>query len=424
MVKLRKLFLCTVLSACILAGCGNGKQQKEVKETEPHTKEEVAEVLDAEELAQIRKDALEAFEKISFDNIDVKCTTLDFPEIDKLAVYGFDPVLLKDYGTYAQLLDKCMTDIIPKLIGEFNTKYLYDGDVLRGLEPEDYYKADYDNALSHTENYATTPYDFVYRDPEMKKKLELFTGFNALNYSAGKIGNILGVNLLFGVQQEADFVKSYDVLNDDLSDSYMLLDKEVTIKEAVESAEKFWNSTYPLTVENGIKSRAYKVKVYKFKNSGEYVFNIMRTNTYKDIAVRIPPEGKTVKGSDTNELYGEETGVMSEGFMVESDKIDIYYGEYNNYTEPAEIRAYSNIVSFENAIKSVSQELTNLPGEKFELNYAGISYRKYLDENKKEYTYYIAPAWLFVLRNPINEDTVEIIVDMETGDITARIDEE
>ena len=90
MVKLRKLFLCTVFSACILAGCGNSKQQEKVKETEQQTKEEAAEVLDAEKLAQIRKEALETFDKISFDNIDIKCKELDFPEIDELAVYGFD----------------------------------------------------------------------------------------------------------------------------------------------------------------------------------------------------------------------------------------------------------------------------------------------------------------------------------------------
>ena len=127
MIKFRKLFLCTALSACILAGCGNSKQQKEEKETEPQTKEEV---LDAEELTQIRKDALEAFEKISFDNIDIKCKELDFPEIDELAIYGFDVVTLRNSGTPAEVLDKCLTDIIPKLIGEFDTKYLNDSEAL------------------------------------------------------------------------------------------------------------------------------------------------------------------------------------------------------------------------------------------------------------------------------------------------------
>ena len=424
MIKFRKLFLCTVLSACILAGCGNSKQQEKVKETKRQTKEEV---LDAEELTQIRKEALEAFEKISFDNIDIKCKELDFPEIDELAVYGFDVVTLRNSGTPAEVLDKCLTDIIPKLIGEFDTKYLYDSEVLHkikiegsyNLKEEDYLKANYENKLSHTEDYSTLP-NILYKDPNMKKKLELFTISNEMNYSAGKIANILGINLLFGVQEEADLVKTYDVYQDDLSDTYQLLDKEVSVKEAVDAAETYWNNTFPLTTQNEIKSKVYKVYVFKFKKTGEYVFNLLRTSTYNGIMILSGVNGESVNGYEKNKLYGEETDIMSEGFMVESDKIDIYYGEYNNYTEPVAVKKYGNMLPFEEVIKAVSNKLADLPGEKFELNNAGLIFRVFFSKHEKEYDYYIVPSWEFVFRNPINEDEVKFFVDIETGEVKAR----
>lgn len=53
-MKLKKLRVCTILSACILAGCGSGKQQEKVKETEPQTKEETTEDSGTEEISETR----------------------------------------------------------------------------------------------------------------------------------------------------------------------------------------------------------------------------------------------------------------------------------------------------------------------------------------------------------------------------------
>lgn len=52
---------------------------------------------------------------------------------------------------------------------------------------------------------------------------------------------------------------------DDLSDKYKLLDKEVTVAEAVESAENYINSIYPYTGENGIKTKYMTCMYIKLK---------------------------------------------------------------------------------------------------------------------------------------------------------------
>lgn len=62
-----------------------------------------------------------------------------------------------------------------------------------------------------------------------------------------------------------ELIKRYRIGMDDLSDKYKLLDKEVTVAEAVESAENYINSIYPYTGENGIKTKVYDVYVYKIK---------------------------------------------------------------------------------------------------------------------------------------------------------------
>lgn len=43
--------------------------------------------------------------------------------------------------------------------------------------------------------------------------------------------------LSFGLQEDMELIKRYRIGMDDLSDKYKLLDKEVTVAEAVESAE-------------------------------------------------------------------------------------------------------------------------------------------------------------------------------------------
>lgn len=53
-MKLKKLCVCTILSACILSGCGNSKQQEEVKDTEPQTKKEATEDSGTKEISETR----------------------------------------------------------------------------------------------------------------------------------------------------------------------------------------------------------------------------------------------------------------------------------------------------------------------------------------------------------------------------------
>ncbi len=300
-------------------------------------------------------------------------------------------------------------------------KYIYDGEELRKYEKEkDWYNANYENKISKTK-YTEAPELIYYRDPKTKRKSEIFTDTNIMNYAAGAINKILGGNYLFGLQEDMELIKRYRIGMDDLSDKYKLLDKEVTVAEAVESAENYINSIFPYTGENGIKTKVYDVYVYKIKNSGETVFKFNRTENYKGIDVQELINGQISFGEEEN--YGEETGIMSECFMIESGKIDVYYGEYNSYTVPKEITNYETILSLESVLNNVSKELSKLPGVNFEVNQIKMEYRMFNDKedkSKNDRAKYIVPFWKVDLLNPINNDAYVALVNVESGDVLVR----
>ena len=121
--------------------------------------------------------------------------------------------------------------------------------------------------------------------------------------------------------------------------------------------------------------------------------------------------------------YGEETGIMSECFMIESGKIDVYYGEYNSYTVPKEITNYETILSLESVLNNVSKELSKLPGVNFEVNQIKMEYRMFNDkqgEKENERAKYIVPSWRVDLLNPVNNDAYVALVDVESGDVLVK----
>ena len=356
-----------------------------------------------------------------YDNLDIKCDSVIFPETDKIATWWIDTIYLNEWKKPDELVNYIIDDMTPELIGELDKQYIYDGEELRKYEEEkDWYNANYENKISKTK-YTEAPELIYYRDPKTKRKSEIFTDTNIMNYAAGAINKILGGNYLFGLQDDMELIKRYRIGMDDLSDKYKLLDKEVTVAEAVESAENYINSIYPYTGENGIKTKVYDVYVYKIKNSGETVFRFFRTENYKGIDVQELISGQISFGEEEN--YGEETGIMSECFMIESGKIDVYYGEYNSYTVPKEITNYETILSLESVLNNVSKELSKLPGVNFEVNQIKMEYRMFNDKedkSKNDRAKYIVPSWRVDLLNPVNNDAYVALVNVESGDVLVK----
>lgn len=403
-MKFKKIFIPLLLTTVMLAGCGSKDKDK-------------SEVV-KNEFNEVRKEAQEIIKTAEYDNLDIKCDSVIFPETDKMATWWFDTIYLNEWKKPNELVNYIVDDMVPELVGELDKQYIYDGDECDKYEEEkDWYNANYENKISKTE-YTEAPECIFYRDPDTKRKAEIYTNLNVMNYAAGAINKILGGNYLFGLQEDMDLIKRYRIGIDDLSDKYKLLDKEVTVEEAVESAENYINSIYPYTGENGIKSKVYDVYVYKIKDSGETVFKFNRTENYKGIDVQEVINGQTSFGEE-NEKYGEETGIMSECFMIESGKIDVYYGEYNSYTEPKEITNYDTILSLETVLNNVSKELSKLPGVNFEVTQIKMQYRMFNDkENDK--AMYIVPYWRVDLFNPVNNDAYVALVDIENGDVLVR----
>lgn len=232
-MKFKKAFIPLLLTTVMLAGCGSKDKNK-------------SEII-KNDFNEVRKEAQEIIKTAKYDNLDIKCDSVIFPETDKIATWWIDTIYLNEWKKPDELVNYIIDDITPELIGEIDKQYIYDGEELRKYEKEkDWYNANYENKISKTK-YTEAPELIYYRDPKTKRKSEIFTDTNIMNYAAGAINKILGGNYLFGLQDDMELIKRYRIGMDDLSDKYKLLDKEVTVAEAVESAENYINSIYPYT---------------------------------------------------------------------------------------------------------------------------------------------------------------------------------
>lgn len=214
-MKFKKAFIPLLLTTVMLAGCGSKDKNK-------------SEII-KNDINEVRKEAQEIIKTAKYDNLDIKCDSVIFPETDKIATWWFDTVYLNEWKKPDELVNYIIDDMTPELIGELDKQYIYDGEELRKYEEEkDWYNANYENKISKTK-YTEAPELIYYRDPKTKRKSEIFTDTNIMNYAAGAINKILGGNYLFGLQDDMELIKRYRIGMDDLSDKYKLLDKEVTV---------------------------------------------------------------------------------------------------------------------------------------------------------------------------------------------------
>jgi hypothetical protein len=172
---------------------------------------------------------------------------------------------------------------------------------------------------------------------------------------------------------------------------YKLEDKEISVSDAVEFFENYINSI-PCKADSSFKMSVYNADVLKL-DSNNYGLFFNTTLSYNGLQFDSVESGSFRQGmEDYNFIIGE-------GFMLKSYDVDYAYGIYRDLSVSDE-ETYEKIVSVEEAVESLSNNLTNTVI--FDLNKIELVYlEKNSDSVNSDVSekYLVSPYWKFTLYN-------------------------
>lgn len=200
-----------------------------------------------------------------------------------------------------------------------------------------------------------------------------------------------------------EFVGSYPP---DSEETFMLLDKEISIKDAALFFENYIASI-PVTEEPIFGIHVNNVDVYRLDKE-RYGFEFTNSRIYDGIHFNFVWDGCNIDGLNRD---------MSYGVMVQSNDVDHIYATFNSYKAYDETR-HTQFVSFEEAVTTVSEKMTNYVG--FEVTRAELLYRSKSNIgtgiNVGETLYPVYPSWKLTLQNPNDNLTYVAYINALTGE--------
>lgn len=351
---------------------------------------------------------LEEAKNGKYENLNIVCEEVRLPESEQLKEMRFlagsviDDMSFKEKlefyrdVVYTKVLDIEAVDTSCLLIEMIN---------LNGGGRE---KLDYSYALEHAEeieDITNVRISIRYKDYEAYHSAESTPEGVCFNLSQGKLGKLNGSTSPFSAC-DYELVNVYNCYLDDLSDSYPLMDgTQKTVAEAKAEIEGYLDAHYPVVGDdNDIRNEVYEIKVGKISNTEYYVFDAYRTFSYEGIRV------KEVTGKELE----NETGVMGQAFLCESNKVDILLGLVNCFDKGSVTKEYNEYLPFADVMDIVSSYLTGKTV--FDIRDIGLEYRMFTEVIEEKTYYKWVPYWVFIAENPNDNSSIRVYINIETGE--------
>lgn len=194
---------------------------------------------------------------------------------------------------------------------------------------------------------------------------------------------------------ELDSIAEYDTDKDNLSDVYELDNGRISIVEAVNFVENYWEKCIPYDTAENVKKKVRRVEVFEMRN-GKHCFRFETTREFMGLMFEYG-EPADNGAMPTSEL---ETGF---DLMVETDDIDEFLGGGNGWKVEIAGEPSDRIVSMESALDKISDTIGN--NSKYDIVSIEMVYRQkiiLLDEQLKG-----IPCWKVRSRN-LNNDTLTV----------------
>ncbi len=353
--------------------------------------------------------------KIINDNSEFKIAEIFFADVPK----SIDHVSTFYSGTVPPIPGKESIEEFKEVFRYLFPDHVFDESCFFYIGPnstgEDGYntvKEKYDELISGEEEFYLFVYNELRTDKEDKVALTLRIPFGGdittINKNvAQKIAYQNGLaegygGDIFNAGYYFTYVGSY---SPDSEEVFKLLDKEISIKEAVNVFKDFIKNL-PCSVETYYSINVNDVQVYKV-NDDLYCYNYTTSRLYDNI-----PFDYAVSGS----RGGRGNRDLGIGSMIKSNDVDFVYSTFKTETVIEE-KQFTKIMPFEEAVKIVADEMTDYVD--FEVKSAQLVYcsDNDIDETGKlgNTRWPVFPAWKIVLYNPNDEYNYSCYVNVLDG---------
>lgn len=207
-------------------------------------------------------------------------------------------------------------------------------------------------------------------------------------------------------EYELDSIAEYYTDRDSLSDVYELDNGSISIGDAVNFVENYWERCIPYDTAENVKKKVRRVEVFKLRN-GKHCYRFETTREFMGLMFEYG-EPADNGAMPTSEL---ETGF---DLMVETDNIDEFLGGGNGWKVEMSGEPSDRIVSMESALDKISYTIGK--NSKYDIKSIEMVYRQkiiLLDEQLKG-----IPCWKVRSRN-LNNDTLTVFyVNLLDGQVS------
>ena len=206
-------------------------------------------------------------------------------------------------------------------------------------------------------------------------------------------------------------IKNYDVYEDDINDSYNLLDGQISIKDSISYVESYINNEFKYSGNKDLKTKVYSVDLVKL-DENYYGYHMYMQREYGGILFEPIQNGTYTQGDESR------TFDMIDCFVIEKGNIDYYYGSVNNEKIEKINPTITKIIPLNKVMELVSKKVAS--GTKFHVNKIQLAYiRNYIGEAKvdERRDEKVTPVWLISTKNEKDNSIINFYVDLLTGKI-------
>lgn len=205
-----------------------------------------------------------------------------------------------------------------------------------------------------------------------------------------------------------DSNKIYYVGGSNLNDTYNTLSGEMSVQDAIDNVEDYFNKNFPINMNTELEYKAFRVAVQKEDNN-LYSFLVFIRHSYNGISFESAYEGNSAYQSN-------EHSELAKVVLAGADKITFFNSVVINQ-KVEEGERTNVIVSLDTALRKISESLGN--NSEYRVKEIELGYDATADyENGKIFG---KPAWIVYTDNLTDTKETRFYVDVRTGEVHARV---
>ena len=254
------------------------------------------------------------------------------------------------------------------------------------------------------EEYIEDGYYLFYLNDEKEQCAQINSLMSSLWIDRGMKGTVPSG------EDELDQIYYAGATDGSLQDIYESASGEISVEEAIEQVENYFNHEFPIPLSGEIEYRVARVYILKMPD-GTYAFNCSMRRSYGGVFFENANSGVLLQEGD--EAYDLTVAVLDRENHV------LFFNGFacnNNIEETGEIL---EVIPLKRATEYISQKIgdnTVYTVKEIELSYMG---KKAKTEDGR-YCEIWTPKWIFFTTNETSGKDVRFYVDVVTGEVETR----